>query len=448
MRSGSLGVAVVGLLSACQDGGVQIVVYPSSDPTAVAIDEVRLYVSDGVGQTARLGTPNFGSNPMRRGEIYTRDSSDIGFDHHALGAPDEVSSFTYASTADGQHLSVIAVGMSGGQPTSAFGLYDLPVPTDRVAVYEIGLNPTTPFSPNIPVIPGGKTQLEMWGERPGDQTCVQLFDRGGYHDDRHPLAAITTPGDLDCDGYLAGTPEECEDRQFHSSVVPGTSSLSCLVPDMVTTAGGSIMRCRVGGLSCVDGLPATRNNCSTTPSYCAPTALCDLCPPKDQKFEDCAIDPVNKDPMGTLNPVLCKIPVAKDAMTGVETVCPHTMTFKPALSSPASCAHPTFHGPDPNDRWEPTIDLLGGSYTVTPDLNDSCKWHANPMPLLTDPASLPFGGLFAFDLSPALGVVVPLVIAPSDSFLPACPSTPMDVMCQLEAAAVDVLRTCITASGG
>lgn len=441
------------MLTACQAGGVEIVVYPPSDPDAVAVDEVRIYVGDGGGQTSRLGTRALKPDPLRRGEVWARDSSEIMFDHRMLSSPDEVTSFTYAATGDGQMLSVIAVGMSGGKPTSAYGLYDLALPTDHVDRYKIGLNPAT-LAGNAAGTPGvtrGVTEIELWGEAPDDQTCVQLLDRGGYHDDRHPLGAITNPGDADCDGYFAGDKAECDDRFFQSSIVPGTSNLSCLVPDVVQFSGQSVSRCRAGGVRCTDGMPTTRNDCSTTPAYCTPTALCDLCPP-DQKFEDCAIDPVGKDPAGDLGPIVCKVPVAKDALTGVISVCPHALSMVLPFQIPLNptCAHPMFHGPAKSDRWEASIDVAGISYPLTTVANGACKFHAIPTMLPMSPPDLgmAFGGLFAFDLSPTLGVVLPLVITTSDTFVPQCATTPTDVMCALESPTLDAVRSCISVSGG
>lgn len=427
-----MALVLVAVLGACQGGGVEIVVYPPADPGAKKIDEIRIYVGIGAAEVTRMGTAAFVPDRLRSGGLWARDldGDALPYQSKKLSRDTEPAAFVFAARGDGDQLSVIALGFSNGEVTSAIGKYEIPVPTDYVAVHRIGLNAATLARPGAT----GMTQVELWGA-PNAETCVQLIDRGGYSDPRYPIAYITTPADADCDGYAKSAPEECDDHYFQGSVTPSTSTLSCL-DDGDPPSGQPVSVCHVGGPACVDGTPAsTHVACSVGRPYCAAKDLCARCQPEDftDPFTECAIDPLAHAASATDQRIVCQVPVSRAADTGAVTaVCPHTLAIGiPLLVPGQACSNVMFHGPAKQDSWRQRIELGEGKYSVVlANLAAGCTIRATPIDLpaklLTEPA---VGGLLALDLGPAAGAVYSLVLEPSPTLFMQCPAQPLTVTC-------------------
>jgi hypothetical protein len=438
-------VGLVVLLTACQGGGVEIVVYPPADPGAKKIDEIRVYTGIGAGEMTRMGTVAFVPDRARRGGLWARDvdAEALPFQSKKLSHDAEPAAFVYAARGDGEQISVIALGLTDGEVTSAIGTFELPVPSDYVAVYRVGLNAAGHAKPTATEM----TQVELWGE-PNAETCVQLVDRGGYSDPRYPIAFITTPDDADCDGLIAGAPEECDDHFYKGFVRPSTATLSCLNDDKLGTIDLPIPACRVGGPVCNDGTPASSHiACSVQRPYCAANDLCARCNDADfdHPFEECAIDPVGHDQTSTGSRYVCKLPVGKD-QAGNLKVCPHTLDIPLAFNvGPLSCTNPMFHGPNKDDGWRGRIEVANGSYALTSAVTGACTLTATPTKLPEDIANgFPYGGLFAVDLTTSRGVVAALVLeAPTENPAP-CTAAAITVSCQqMNPLASTDVRTCL-----
>lgn len=431
------------LLTACQAGGLEIIVYPPADPGAQKIDEIRVYTGVGAAQMTRMGTVGFAPDRNRRGGLWARDLDPDAppFQSKKLSHDTEPAEFVYAARGDGEHLSVIALGLTHGQVTSAIGTFELTVPSDYVAVYKVGLNAASTAKPGVPAM----TQVELWGE-PNAETCVQLIDNGGYHDERYPISFITTPNDADCDGLVAGAPEECDDHFYKGFVKPSTATLTCLNDDDVGALASPVPACRVGGPICADGTPASSHTaCSVDHPYCAPNDLCARCNTTDfdRPFEECAIDPVGSDPMGLGGRYICRLPVGKDQNGGGMKICPHTLFVPlPFALTPLICASPMFHGPNKDDGWRGRIEVGNGTYTlgspVTSGLN--CAIVGVPTKLPDDLSAFSYGGLLSIDLTAERGVAVPFVLELEDVSATPCSTTPVMVTCQ-EAHTSSILTT-------
>lgn len=436
---------MVALVTAsCQAGGVEIIVFPPADPGAKKIDEIRVYVGLGDAQKTTMGTANFAPDPARTGGLWARDLAPdvLPYEMKKLTRDTESAAFTFVARTEGEKLSVIALGLSSGEVTSAIGAYELAIPTDYVAVHRIGLNTAARARPGSPEM----TQVELWGQ-PNAETCVQLADRGGYSDPRYPIAFITTPGDADCDGWAAGAPEECDDRAFKATVKPSVTTLSCLEATPTQTGGSPV--CQVGGPSCVDGTPASAHTkCSYTPQYCAPRDLCARCNPSafTDPFSECAIDPLAG--TGSQNSRYeCDIPVGRDG-NGTPRVCPHVLEVPlNALLPPMRCANPAFHGPDKSERWQGRIQVNGGNYVLTGRVvGDSCVVAATPTKLPDPmPNGFAYGGLLAVDVTASEGLAIPVVLKLLSTG-DLCDAAPQPVTCHTTSASAALdLRDCLGA---
>lgn len=444
MRWGALVLVVVS--AACQAGGVEIVVSPPADPSASKIDEIRIYVGIGAAEMTRMGTPAFALDRLRSGGLWARDveGDALPYQSKKLSGDTESAAFVYAARGAGDQLSVIALGFTNGEVTSAIGKYEIPVPTDYVAVHRIGLSAATLARPGAT----GMTQVELWGQ-PNAETCVQLVDRSGASDPRYPIAYITTPADADCDGFAASAPEECDDHFFKGAVRPSTSTLSCL-DDGDPPMGQPVAICRLGGPACVDGTPAsTHVACSRERRYCATNDLCGRCQPETfaDPFADCAINPLIQDVNAGGERIVCEIPVAMSPDAGITEVCPHVLEISlPIAVGVATCANVMFHGPTRQDNWRPRIEIGEGKYAVVAsNLAGSCTLRATPTDLpkalLTMPA---VGGLLAVDLGPTSGAVYSLVLSPSSTSFPGCPTQPLTVTCtEQRATAAGEIAACL-----
>lgn len=444
MRSAA--VALVVVLTACQAGGLEIIVYPPADPGAKKIDEIRIYVGLGAGQVTRMGTLGFAPDHGRRGGLWARDldADALPYQSKKLSSDTESAAFIYAARTDGEQLSVIALGLTQGEVTSAIGAFELAVPSDYLAVHRIGLNAAEKADPNATAM----TQVELWG-KPDAETCVQLVDRGGYHDERYPISYITTPNDADCDGFVAEAADECDDHVYNSSLKPSTSTLSCLNGDTLVTSMAAVEACRVGGPSCVDGAPAsTHAACSVAHPYCAPTNLCKTCNKVDfdRPFEECAIDPAVNDPTSTAS-YLCSVPTAVSA-PGTTTICPHTLSIPLFLTNAATsrCANPRFHGPDKADGWRDALDVADGTYTLTSHMESAtaCAVDLTPTTLpIAAKFTSAYGGLLALDLLESRGIAVPIVLE-ADVPTIACDAATVKVNCRsMSSLATQDVRNCL-----
>jgi hypothetical protein len=434
-------------LTACQAGGLEIIVYPPADPGAQKIDEIRVYTGVGYAEMTRMGTVSFAPDRNRRGGLWGRDldAGALPYESKKLSHDTEPAEFVFAARGDGDRLSVIALGLTHGQVTSAIGTFELAIPSDYVAVYRVGLNAASTAKPGAPAM----TQVELWGE-PNEETCVQLIDNGGYHDERYPISFITTPHDEDCDGLVAGTPEECDDHFYKGFVKPSTATLTCLNDDKVGTPGTLVPACRVGGPICADGTPASSHTeCSVDHPYCAPNDLCARCNKTDfdHPFEDCAIDPVGRDPTGLGSRYTCRIPIGKDLNGSGMKVCPHTLSIPlPFPLTALTCTSPMFHGPKKDDGWRGRIDVGNGTYTLgtAGTAGQSCAIVGTPTKLPDDLNAFSYGGLISIDLTAGRGVVVPLVLELEDGTTTPCSTTPVTVSCQdVDSASVLTTRTCL-----
>jgi len=420
VRIGSLALTL--LVAACQAGGVEILVYGPTDTTVPRPDDIRLYVGFGYGTpNMPLGTQAFTPSSARRGTLWTRDI-DAPFDH-AQPTGDHPVHFTYASRADGDLITVVAVGMNGGVATSTVVKARIPVPTDHIAVYRIGLNGAAVATPNATAV----TQLELWGAARTDQTCVQAVEPNG------DITYITSPGDEDCDGYLAGDKAECDDHYYKASAAPSTFGLTCLDQAPASTPPGP-RACRFGGLSCDDGNPAGRIDCDIAKPYCAPSSLCDTC--ADQKDKtgafDCALDPLGS---GTIKALHweCLLPTVIDTATAKRKVCTvaDRMSIKLPLTGLAACTGATFHGSERGDLWGTIVDIGMAKYQVSSVSSGGagCSVLFSALTPPTDLAVFPLGGLFAADLDGTKGVAAQVVFRLAPPTGTPCPSDQVDLVC-------------------
>lgn len=424
---------------------MEIIVSPPADPGAKKIDEIRIYTGIGDAQMTRLGTAAFAPDRGRRGGLWPRDLPGDALPYQAqkLASATDAAAFVLAARGEGDKVSVIALGLTNGEVTSAIGTYELAVPTDYVAVYRVGLNAAVRAKPTATE----PTQVELWGP-PNAETCVQLVDRGGYADPRYPIAFISTPGDADCDGFAADAPEECDDHFYNGSVKPGTSTLACLGPKAIPAG---MTACQVGGPVCKDGMPAASQvACSFEHRYCAMTDLCTHCKDADyaDPFAECAIDPIGKYADASASRYECTVPVT--SVNGTVKVCPHTLSVSFTLAaSAATCTNPTFHGPAKGDGWKGRLELANGSYTLASSQAGAgpCTVTATPTNLPQDlPTSMTAGGLLALDLTAAVGIVVPFVLVAGPVTALPCEAAPVPVVCTAPITPVlQDLITCVQA---
>ena len=333
--------------------------------------------------------------------------------------------------------------MTAGRPTSAVAIYDVAIPTDHIATYQIGLNPASPASPASRDL----NQIELWGANPGDDTCVHLIDHRSDHDDpRYPISFISPSNDADCDGFPANDKSECDDHQFKGSTTPSSSTLSCIEDSTTLDAGGGLVAtCVAGGLSCVDGRPDQRVDCSIARPYCAPQPLCARCagPEPQKRFDDCAIDPRGATDTGP-GLITCLIPTTMDAMSNTLRVCPHTIRL-PVPSNPLAgeCANPKFHGPDKGDHWTSGVNVGNAAYVATLDNATTCAISLDA-PTVPDALSeFPYGGLVAVDVGSDKGAVIPFLLTLGQPG-PACaPGQKISAQCISTISPSDSIYSCL-----
>jgi hypothetical protein len=365
VRSGVLVVAAAALASACsQPAGVKFEIDTSADPRA---SEVRLYVGTGGGAAAAITAEGQNHQPERAGTFWPLDDEG-SVDVLKLSGSKLSYMFTPVDGVD--QVTIIAVGFTDGAPTSKAVLFNVPVRTDVISIWDLVLEPAIEVSPSV-----AGDAVQVWGATTHAQTCAQAVDPQA----EHPIAFIGTDGDQDCDGYQKGTPEECDDEWHKGGTALTTSTLSCVesVPlkDSNTVPFDG---CLVGGEYCVDGHPAGRGACSHAKPYCAPSELCTLC---DQAGDaqarfDCALNLTAGMPpqAGEVTPTTCRL--IFDTSMGVPVLCTQRLVLgRPTWASGLTCtpSAPTYHSASSGSGWASSLVVGGVRMAFEPGPAGDCS---------------------------------------------------------------------------
>jgi len=406
VRPGILAAVMVWLAGCGPSGGLQFEIDATADPTA---SQVAIYVGKGGGVGASIAAELQQPSTLHDGKFWPLafDSVEI----LELSATDRTTTISFVSGGDVDKLTVVAIGLTNGQPTSVATKTLASVRADVVEVWELVLQPATEQVDSTV----GKA-VATWGAQPGETTCVQAVDRSA------PLenVFIGVPGDMDCDGYKDGKPEECDDRWHDASTTPSLDRLSCLeehqVPDPVF---GSSDACLFGAPLCVDGKPEARNDCSHLRPYCAPKGLCEVCASDQPAYRfECALglDPIQNAQQVSF--VRCEIDVNMAAMPPL--VCDQRLIaaappgWFPAGASSCMMRPPLFHASDPATSWSSTVAFGGISLQFRTNPNaTACGVEIQPtqMPGVSlDRAEYPQHGLVALQLDSGMGAVAPILV--------------------------------------
>ncbi len=271
------------LLAACEQSGVQFIVHvpadfgEDGDPQVQLPDEVRLFVGLGEEHAVKLAPEGFAQGAARSGTFWLRDPANLPDVDRAPISADAPAVFSFEHSGDLDELGiVVAVGYSGGVPTSSAAVFHAKFGDGLVQRYRMGLNGAA--DPRTPAMRARINQLELWGE--GE--CVHVENRrSDVEDQEHRTAFIVgSEADRDCDGFPEGDPRECN-AEVHLGVGLAKE------PSCVYLGAATANRCTIGAARCLDGVGDIDQTCGPT-RYCAAPEMCRIC--SNAPGWDCAQD--------------------------------------------------------------------------------------------------------------------------------------------------------------
>lgn len=415
MRSGLLAVVTAWFTACAPATGLQFEIDGSGDPTA---SEVMVYVGKGDGDSASIAAELRTPSASHAGRFWP-----FGLDpeRFQLTATERTATLSFAPGGDSTKVTVVAVGLTNGAPSSVATQAVTRIRTDLVEVWTLTLEP---IKADVDTTTGRAVQ--RWGEEPGDHTCVQAVDRSAADPELRNLF-IGKGGDRDCDGHRrlladgSPNPAECDDDWHDATVKPSIDTLSCM-QEYVQPALPEL--CILGGRQCVDGGSATNEGCSHALPFCAPGGLCGACArdaTPDERFR-CALE---TDPRSTSNTpisfIQCTIEI--NTTNGRRALCPTRLRVTPP--NPATqlvcTGTPRYHSRDPATGWTSTAKIGGLSVAFSLDGTvPGCSLDVVPTEVAGQSiASNGFSehGLFAATVGTNRGVVSPIVFAFEDTML-------------------------------
>lgn len=263
------------VLAGCSsDGSVEVVV---KAPAGMAVQEVELYVGIYHSHDDPMLLPPKGQlrpnvwwkrDPNPDVDVQTMDAD--GVRYQILAGQDSDEDSVAAVVAVGfeslPDSTLRAVGMA-----SRLVWTDIPEGEVHRHILELGAFEWLPRSVPTQGGPG----LQLWGGAT-KRDCVQV-DQVRELADYAPAEAamIVSIGDPDCDGLAEGD-LECVANEYMSQLPIKRDDIQCAIPTTIE-AGGTLLGCVAGGVTCVDGAGVNDRLCSPT-SYCTPSGVCSGCP--------------------------------------------------------------------------------------------------------------------------------------------------------------------------
>jgi len=425
MRSGVL-VAVLAL-AACEAAGVKLEIDTSGDPT---IDELRVYVGKGSGTRATIVTPQASRAGAREGTYWPRDG---GYESIPLAAGQAEVELDFLAGSGLDKVSVVVVGLSGGQPTSVAMQLDVRVPDDVVTVWSLALAPAAPASPDDADLAG--LRVELWGEEPGKETCVRVTNA----DPEHPNVMIVHGDhDKDCDGFHHESNVECDDTWWRAEGAVSTGDLNCLVEERFAVPGGQeVDACMLGGAGCRDGEDHTGAGCVTRPPVCAPSLLCDKCKDSDP-VEGFACGLRFAEEHDFQSAIVCDL-----YYTGAG-LCEQTLRTPAAVAwggaAPLCVEAPRFHDATPGATWASKPHVAGADITID-TTDDACQYQLSIVPNEDPFDQANVSGLMTVKLASGRYVAMPYVLRLNAST--ECLGGAEPRSCVFQGENLDPLRSCI-----
>lgn len=394
-------IALLAVLAACEQSGVQIVVYAPADPTAAQPDTVRLFVGVPEEEARAMSPQSFTYDEARDGTFWVRDPLDAK-DVLTI-TPPAPARFVFLPGAVAELGSVVAVGYTNGTPTSAATLFHAQFGDGAVMVYRLGLNPVADATQRADRL--ADNQLAIWGPPGGaPDACVHFFTRRGDGDPDHRSVFLGRQDDRDCDGLRETDPRECSDDHYLAeTVVPSLEDASCTTP-MLAPNGGQW--CLLGGPGCSDGIGPTAGDCSPT-AYCATEPLCARCPQAMDPW-GCATEfPSHAVTLGVAayTKVKCTLRAVAIPNTTRADLCPGdgTVTLVPPPGASCDAVRVRTQASGFDGRFED--DAL----RVDLQIDQACALTLAPQGRFDlGSASSTLSGLLAIDLSSGRGLAIPL----------------------------------------
>ncbi len=401
MRSGLLAI-VMAWLAACEPStGLQFDIDATGDPTAT---EVVVYIGKGEGEAASIAAELRAPSDLHKGRFWP-----IGLDPESfeLTASKRTATISFAPGGDSSKVTVVAVGLTNGIPSSVATKVVTKIRTDLVEVWTLMLEPAS----NDVATNTGRA-VQRWGEDPGDHTCVQAVDRSAT-DPALTNLFIGKGDDRDCDGHRrlldddSPNPSECDDDWHDAAATPSATTLSCL--ETKSLSGGGTDACIFGGRQCTDGRPELRTDCGLAKPFCAPSALCQRCSSGDaQERFKCAVelDP----PQHEVPHLQCALEVNVAVTPAV--LCTKALTVKQPATLGACGTTPAYHSADPATTWTTTTEFGGIALTFTSaSTPDACVALIIAKEIVggtLDPSAAPQHGLLSQELGIRPGVIAPI----------------------------------------
>lgn len=390
-------------LVACDKSGVQFIVHipadygEGGDSQVKLPDEVRLFVGLGEEHAIRLAPEGFAQVAARSGTFWLRDPDNLPDVDRAPISADAPAVFSFEHTGDLDELGiVVAVGYSGGEPTSSAAIFHAKFGDGLVQRYRMGLNGAA--DPRTPAMRTRVNQLELWGE--GE--CVHVENRrSDVQDQGHRTAFIVgSKEDRDCDGFPEGDPLECN-ADVHLGVGPATEP-SCLYRG-VTSAN----LCTIGAARCRDGVGGDDQTCGPT-RYCASPDMCVVC--ANAPSWDCAQD-YQARKLGTTGGygLECFFPSARNSTFDV--VCENAATVT-IIPPPGTTCEAIKVKAIADPAFSDTFTMQSANDTATVKVTtQGCTLKLEPKGRVTRTAAeQDFGALMLVDLDENRGLGVPIYV--------------------------------------
>lgn len=243
------------LLASCESGGGVDIVVPSMPGVA----HVALYFSVGDDSNEPIAPKGF-PDPIRPNNWWPLD------EYSHLDVRDVTGSDVTFELARGDNgeskLSIaIVVGFDALMvPIAAAKQTRIEIPSDSLDRHILRLAPLS-----------NTLLVAAWGPSPEPTQCVAYADATAPRIDM-----IVDPADPDCDGLLTGAADECVPNVYRGQARSPLQQVSCLVHELVLTAGGGVADgCVLGGPRCVDG-EGPQLGCEAS-KYCIPGSVCRTC---------------------------------------------------------------------------------------------------------------------------------------------------------------------------
>ena len=410
-------------LAACDPTtGLQFEIDATGDRTAT---EVVVYIGKGDGQAASIAAEQRTPSDLHKGRFWP-----FGLDPESfqLTASERTATLSFAPGGDSSEVTIVAIGLTDGAPTSVATQAVTTIRTNLVEVWTLTLEPI-----EADVDKSSSRAAQRWGENPGEHTCVQAVDRAAT-DPALKNIFIGTDGDRDCDGHRrlladdSPNPAECDDDWHDAIVKPSIDTLSCMEEHI---AQGLSEVCIVGGPQCVDGESAATESCSHLVPFCAPANLCASCDPgatPEERFQ-CALEtsPVGGGPNDPPIPfVRCEVDVK--TANGTRTVCPTRLRLVApgSIGTQAMCSGtPRYHSRDHSTGWSSTATIGGLSMAFSFDpVAPECIVDIVPTQVAGQSIASSGSsehGLVAANVTADLGVVAPILFTFVDTAVCASP---------------------------